>query len=212
MLLSASQTSGTPSQSVSVAGIVSGSGAGSSPVEITNSGDVLLTNLVNSGDIDFKNNTNVTIDHVDAGFTVGTFRLDVANGSVFGVDRGGVNFFTVPDITADAAFVTVNGEFGTFARPIVLKLNSEFFLASTVSSTFFIPQPPPVVNDTSDLQLSVFDSLNSVSGQRLIEIESIADINPAIFTDLHNYNQENISIRLPRDQMFEDELENYDRL
>ena len=65
---------------------------------------------------------------------------------------------------------------------------------------------------TSDIQLSVFDSLNSASGQQLIEIESLADINPAIFTELHNYNQENISIRLPRDQIFDDELENYDRL
>ena len=58
----------------------------------------------------------------------------------------------------------------------------------------------------------MFDSLNSVSGQQLIEIESLADIDPAIFTELHNYSQKNISIRLPRDQMFDDELENYDRL
>ncbi len=187
-------------------------GAGSSQVNMRNTGDVLLTNLVNSGNIDFSNDTNVTIDHVDAGFTVGTVRLNVTNGSVFGVNRGGVDFFSVPDITADAAFVTVNGEFGTFERPIVLRLNSEFFLASTISSTFFLGGPPPVVNDTSDLQLSVFDSLNSVSGQQLIEIESLADIDPAIFTELHNYNQKNISIRLPRDQMFDDELENYDRL
>ena len=136
----------------------------------------------------------------------------MANGSVFGVNRGGVDFFSVPDITADAAFVTVNGEFGTIERPIVLRLNSEFFLASTISSTFFLGGSPPVVNDTSDLQLSVFDSLNSVSGQQLIEIESLADIDPAIFTELHNYSQKNISIRLPRDQMFDDELENYDRL
>jgi hypothetical protein len=186
---------------------------GAGRVEITNTGNVLLTNLVNNADINFRNNSNVTLDHVDAGFTVGTFDLEVTNGSVFGVGRGGINYFIVPDITADAAFVKVlNGNFGTFDRHIVLKLNSEFFLASTISSTFFLPEPPPIVNDISDLKISVFDSLNSASGQRLIEIESIADVNPAIFTDLHNYNQENISIRLPRDQMFDDELEDYDRL
>jgi len=108
--------------------------------------------------------------------------------------------------------VTVTGVFGTIARPIVLKLNSEFFLFANISSTVFLGGPPPIVNDTSDIKLSIVDSLNSVTGQRLIEIESVADIDPAIFTDLHNYNHENISIRLPRDQVFEDELYDYDRM
>ena len=182
-------------------------------VKITNTGNVLLSNLVNSGDIDFKNDSNVTIDNIDAGFTVGKLRMDVTNGSIFGVNRAGIDYLSVPDITADSAFVTVTGEFGTFERSIVLKINSEFFLFSTISNKFFFAgQPPPIVNDESDIQFNVSDLINSTSGQRLIEIESIADIDPAIFTELHNYNQENISIRLPRDQMFEDELEEYDQL
>ena len=135
----------------------------------------------------------------------------MANGSVFGVNRGGVDFFSVPDITADSALITVNGNFGTFARPIVLKLNSEFFLSSNIGNPIYFPKPPEIVNDRSTIKRSSFDQLNN-SGQRLIEIESIADVDPAIFTELHNYYQENISIRLPRDQMFEDELEKYDRL
>jgi hypothetical protein len=94
----------------------------------------------------------------------------------------------------------------------VLRLNSEFFLAAAISSPVYLGGEPPIVNDTSDIKLSIIDSLNSVTGQRLIEIESLADINPAIFTDLHNYNHENISIRLPRDQVFEDELLEYDRM
>ncbi len=187
-------------------------GAASGTVDIANTGDVLITNLVNNGNIGFTNTSDVTIDHIDAGFTTGLFQMDISDGAVFGIDRGSIDFLTVPDITADSAFITVNGEFGTFERPIVLKLNSEFFLASTVSSTFFLGGPPPVNNDTSALQISVFDSINSVSGQQLIEVESIADIDPAIFTELRNYNEEDVAIRLPRDQVFEDELDTYDRL
>lgn len=186
-------------------------GAASGTVDIANTGDVLITNLVNNGNIGFTNTSDVTIDHIDAGFTTGLFQMDISDGAVFGIDRGSIDFLTVPDITADSAFITVNGEFGTFERPIVLKLNSEFFLASTVSSTFFLGGPPPVNNDTSALQISVFDSINSVSGQQLIEVESIADIDPAIFTELRNYNEEDVAIRLPRDQVFEDELDIYDR-
>ena len=92
-------------------------------------------------------------------------------------------------------------------------MKQELLLASTISSkVFFGGRPPPVNNDTSDLQISILDSANSVSGQQLIEVESIADIDPAIFTELHNYSKEDISIRMPRDQMFEDDLENLSRL
>ena len=185
----------------------------SGSVEIANTGNVLLTNLVNNGDIVFDNNENVTINNIDAGFTVGRLQMSVSNGSVFGVDRGiGNGFFEVADISADTAIIFVaDGEFGTFERPIILNINSEFFLASSISSTFFLGGPPPINNDTSDLQFSVFDSINSVSGQQLIEVESLADIDPAIFTNLQNFNMLEISIRLPRDQIFEHELEAYDR-
>ena len=44
------------------------------------------------------------------------------------------------------------------------------------------------------------------------EIAELDQMFKALAEQLHNYNQENISIRLPRDQMFEDELESYDRL
>ncbi len=188
-------------------------GIGTGKVEINNSGDVLVTNLVNNGDINFDNTSNVTLNNIDAGFIVGTLQMNVTNGSVFGVDRGiGNDFFTIADITADTAIIFVsNGEFGTFERPIVLNLNSEFFLASTISSTSFLGEPPPLNNDTSDIQFSVFDSINSVSGQQLIEVESLADIDRAIFTDLRNYDTQEISLRLPRDQIFEDDLDAYDR-
>jgi hypothetical protein len=179
----------------------------SGAVGIQNTGAVTLTNLVNNGDINFNNDRDVTIDHVDAGFTVGQFTMDVSNGSVFGIDRSPADFTQIPDITADRAFITVFEEFGTIERPIVLRLRSEFFLDSVLSSTYFNGGEPPIVNNVSDLQVSVFDSVNSVSGQQLIEVESIADIDPAIFTAIRNYNYDDISIRLPRDQLYEDELD-----
>jgi hypothetical protein len=51
------------------------------------------------------------------------------------------------------------------------------------------------------------DAIGSASQQRLIEVESIEDIDPAIFTAVRNYNYDDISIRMPRDQLYEDELD-----
>jgi len=183
-----------------------------SAININNTGDVLVTNLVNTGDINFNNTTDVTIDNVDAGFTVGRFTMNTDNGSVFGVDRGiGNDFFSIPDITADTGVFSINGNFGEFERPIILKINSEFVLSSIISVPFFPDGKPPIFVDTSDISFDIFDSINSVSGQQLIEVESVADIDKAIFTNLQNFNAQEIAIRMPRDQIFEDELDLYDQ-
>jgi hypothetical protein len=41
----------------------------------------------------------------------------------------------------------------------------------------------------------------------LVEVEPIEEINPAVFTEVRNYSYDNVSIRFPCDQLFEDELE-----
>ncbi|VAW58141.1 hypothetical protein MNBD_GAMMA11-3108, partial [hydrothermal vent metagenome] len=193
-------------------------------IDIRNTGDVLLTKLINSGDINFNNDTNVTLDTVVADFSRtdtngssvsgGDFSFNVDVGSVFGVDRDpGEVFLNIPDISANGANIIIaNGSFGTIQRPIVLRLRSNLSLLSTISSLFFLDGPPATVRDNSVLQ-------QSVSGQQLIEvqslpdvdeIDSLTDVHPAIFTDLRNYSSEEIAIRLPRDQIFEDELDEYD--
>ena len=181
-------------------------GAGGSKVNIINSGSVLLTHLVNKGDIAFENIGNVNIDNLNAGFDTGSLEMKVFEGSVYGIDRGSNNT-SVPDITANIADIGVDGEFGTADRPIVLKIKSEFYLFSSISSSLFLGAPPPINIDDSQLQVNLFDSANSATGNQLIEVESTADIDPAIFTQLRNYSMEEIALQMPRDQLFEDELE-----
>jgi len=42
-----------------------------------------------------------------------------------------------------------------------------------------------------------------ISGQQLINIENLSEIDPAIFTKVRNYNYDDISIRLPADQNYD---------
>ena len=66
------------------------------------------------------------------------------------------------------------------------------------------------MDDRSLLQFNAFDALSTLSGGQLVELETLAEINPAIFTDVRNYASAEIAIRLPRDQLYADELEEYE--
>ncbi len=43
--------------------------------------------------------------------------------------------------------------------------------------------------------------------ERMIEVESLADIDPAIFTDVKNYFYQDVSIQLPSDQLYEQQAQ-----
>ena len=77
--------------------------------------------------------------------------------------------------------------------------------AQTVSFQFF-PETPTDLT-TSGINIGELGIVSAISGEQLIEIESLGDIDPAIFTSLRSYSNEDVSILLPRDQLYEDELE-----
>ena len=117
--------------------------------------------------------------------------------------------FLNPDITAyTATFFALTGAFGTTLRPIVLdvqKANGSSVLIDTRTVNFdFFPETPDNLISTG-IDIGSLGVLSAVAGELLVEIESLGDIDPAIFTDLQNYSREEISILMPRDQLFEDE-------
>lgn len=185
-----------------------------SVINLTNTGEVLLTNLVNSGDITFENTSNVpngrsnvTIDRIDAGYSQaegnGELIFNVYDGNVFGIPRP--NYRAVPDITANEASIYVEGNFGTQPRPIVLNIRSRGELFAQTSAYYFYGGHRPPFTDNSFETLVISNDLGL--GQQLIEIESLAEIDPAIFTDVRNYYHEDLAIMMPDDQLYSDEEE-----
>ena len=173
-------------------GLLSATNA-SGNLNLSNSGAVEIQSLSSVGDIDFTNTGDVNVNpgSIDAGLGVGFVIMDVNNGSVFGI--GPTPTIADADITGLSAIMGVDGEIGTEARPIIYNVFGG-------------------VADDSGNTLSVGLStllLGIASGDRLVEIETLGEIDPAIFTDLRNYSQEDIAIRLPDDQLYEDELDNY---
>ncbi|MBL4607110.1 MAG: hypothetical protein JKY01_04700 [Pseudomonadales bacterium] len=180
----------------------------SGKVDIKNTGVVTLESLKNSGDINFNNDVDIYFESgsVDAGFSVGTLFLKTETGSFLGAGDADTNN---PDITAYAGiFFGLQGTFGTIDRPLVINIQDSVLINARSSlNPIFYPNQPRIVDDRSLLQFSAFDALDTLSGGQLVEVETLAEINPAIFTDVRNYASSEIAIRMPRDQMYEEELE-----
>ena len=155
---------------------------------------------------------HVTLDHVETDYNTGTLFMRVNNGSIYGIlprtNAAGdpVNFLSVNDIKASSATIITTQELGTFTRPIVMDINNSLTYIAVGGFRPVVYGNPSIV-DSSDLQGNAIGSVGAISGQQLIELESLADVDPAIFTAVRTYNYDDISIRMPSDQLFEDEAE-----
>ena len=181
-------------------------------INIENTGVVSLERLKNTGDITFNNDADIYVKpgSVDAGFNNGTLFLKTETGSFLGSGEANLNN---PDITAyDGIFFGLQGAFGAINRPLVLNIqNSVFINARSSLNPVFSPNQPRSIDDRSMIQFNSFEALSTVLSDQLVVVESLGEINPAIFTDVRNYASAEIAIRMPRDQLYEDELEEYER-
>ena len=106
-----------------------------------------------------------------------------------------------PDLVAFAANVATTEGFGEAGRPLVLWINDSI----TVEGNGFLPIW--FENDVAEFITTgdfIDTSFAVSSADLLIEIESIGDVDPAIFNNVLNYEYGELSIRLPSDQLFED--------
>jgi len=200
---------------------------GVSAVVIDNSGDLTIRDLRNGGDILLSNTGTITFDidspdtgsaniipvgAIDANFGGSVDDIIYAGSVVIQSDTGTDSIYTLGfdlsgvDIIAENLFVTSVIDFGSQTNPIRLRVNNQFTLfASTGYVTYPYGQPARPVTTTADLV--TISGISALSGQQLIEIESLADVDPAIFTEVRNYNHDDIAIKLPADQRYTDEEE-----
>ncbi len=179
----------------------------SGDITINNTGDVILESLKTVGDITLNNDANISMlaGSVDADYDTGIINMTTATGSFLGLGTPDEN---LPDITAfSGTFIGRQGSFGSAVRPLVIRIKDTIIINTRQSVTpTYVPVDPRVISDISDIQFDFIDASNAVAGEQLITLEELEDIDPAIFSDVRNYSYGQIAIRLPRDQLFEDEL------
>ncbi|MCP3690363.1 MAG: hypothetical protein GY784_18325, partial [Gammaproteobacteria bacterium] len=192
--------------------ILDASNTASGEVNLSQDGDVelvALKNLGSNGNITFDSdgdinfNPDSTVASLSSGS--GDLIMTTSTGSFLGL---GTEDFTKPDITArNATFLGVAGTFGSFERHLVLNVTGDVVINTRGAfDPQFVPPGPTSVVSTG-IDFSAASTASAIAGEQLVEVESLSEVDPAIFTALRNYSQEEISIRMPRDQLYGDDQE-----
>lgn len=182
-------------------------------IVLSNVGNVLLRNISNldgDGNIRIINNGDLTVDTLETitDFTdSGTGRIDIniVNGDVIGAKKA--NYTSQSDIRAHSVgfLLDSNHSVGNGARPISVEAPDtiEVLLARQTFIYFYGTEPLNFVGE-NELSNQIFDLISNLAGQQLIEVESLAQIDPAIFTDVRNYSHSDNALMMPFDQRYDD--------
>jgi hypothetical protein len=194
-------------------------------VNINNSQTVTITDLRNNGDIVLANAGDISlqvseIDGTLAGAINANYGQDINNsvysGQVAILNDGTNSIFTTgigfseADITAESLLINGVSSFGTIVQPIRLRVNDKFTLIGVLASVNYFGANPRTITTSQGLTLQVVSTITGLSGQQLVEVESLDDVDPAIFADVRNYNVDEISVLLPKDQREDEEDDEYD--
>ena len=98
-----------------------------------------------------------------------------------------------------------NHSIGNGVRPLSVEVPDtvEVLLANQTFIYFYGTEPLNFIGE-NELSNQIFDLINNLAGQQLIEVESLAQIDPAIFTDVRNYSHSDNALMMPVDQRYDD--------
>ncbi len=181
--------------------------------QLYNNGNVSVKTVL--GDIIFNNDNdrpfdiaqadaNLSNGLVNANYEIGNLIVLAEAGNIRATGRPRSN---APDIVAlNAQLVAPQGGVGV-GRPLVVYVkNSLDIVAVTSYKPFWAFDTPPVNYTNSSLEIDLL-GLIGASGEEMVEVEEVTEIDPAVFANVRNYFFDDVSIRLPRDQLYDDDQE-----
>ncbi|PCI11530.1 MAG: hypothetical protein COB71_11435 [Thiotrichales bacterium] len=189
-------------------------------VNISNRGDLNVRDLRNRGDIILRNSGEISLQVTQNGSTSlgaidanygGNISSPVYAGSVVILNESEHSVRTTgfglseADIIAESLFVNSVTDFGEQGQPIRLRVNDQFTLIGSRGSVISIGGEPRHTTTSADLIEG--DATSGLSGQQRVDIGSLANIDPAIFAEVRNYNYGDTSLLLPSDQITSGEEE-----
>jgi len=159
------------------------------------------------GNITYTADANVTVSTLDAIYGGGDVRISSATGSILAA-RDPVR--TLPNVSANnATFIAPTGSLGTPERPLVINARNVFIQTVTSAPPVFTTRPDRI-EDLSRVLLGVNEAKAEVGGNQRTEVDSLAIIDPAIFTQVKNYREDDNAVKLPEDQLYRDDDEDED--
>ena len=178
-------------------------------IEINNAGDIRLENIENNsgaGGFNFANDGKVTFNKVSISRTKGLAEFNITNGDIVPVPG-----ISGAHLTAYHAIFKMNntGSVGQLGNPLITDV--PYTIEVTGSLGTYIEYlggiPPKDFIGDNDYKNRALQVIESLSSKQLIEVESLAAIDPAIFTDVRNYAHSDIALMMPADQRYTDDEE-----
>lgn len=189
---------------------------GSGNIGLINSGNITLEeikNNVNGGAFSLENTGDVRIKSliIDRSSDLATATFNVRSGSVLGIQGAVDSNGEKVHVSANTAIFNMNntGTVGQLGQTLIAKVPNKIeVIASNGTYIEYFGQVPPreFIGDNA-YKNRALQAIESLSGQQLIEIESLAEIDPAIFTDVRNYSHSDIALMMPSDQRYTDDEE-----
>ena len=76
---------------------------------------------------------------------------------------------------------------------------------------YYLNRKPQIYEGANQFKNKALQAIENISGQQLIEVEALGNVDEAIFSDVRNYNHSDIALMMPSDQRYtEDEEEDED--
>ena len=152
-------------------------------IALSNVGDLLLrniSNLDNDGNISIVNDGDLTIDTIETitdfnDLGKGRIGFTVFNGNVTGSTKD--NYLNQSDVRANSALFLLDNfhSIGTGDRPLSVEVpDTVQVFGSSQTFIFFYGTEPLTFEGENEFSNQIFDLINNLAGQQLIEVESLA--------------------------------------
>jgi hypothetical protein len=161
------------------------------------------TTTTTGGDITYSARDTVNVNSLDAVYGEGAVEIDSATGDILSTRFPDVSR---PNVTGGSAFFDAQfGSLGAIGRPLVINVPGSVVIQTLTSvDPIFLVEPDPLINQSRVL-FGVNDAKAEVGGSQRTEVDALAIIDPAIFTKVKNYREDDTPIKLPADQLAEED-------
>jgi len=161
------------------------------------------TTLDNGGSIIYHAAGTVDVSTLDSKYQVGVVDITSDTGDILSTRKADLNR---PNVIGDTAFFRAPyGSLGTVDRPLVIKVSGSVFIYTLNSAEpIYDGTPGQIINNSTTL-FGINDARAALAGNQRTQVDALAIIDPAIFTNVKNYREDDYPVRLPADQLAEDD-------
>jgi hypothetical protein len=155
--------------------------------------------------ITYTSPQTVTVSSLDAVYGQGRVEVSSGQGNIISSRAPDLSR---PNITGNyAVFDAPFGSLGEPGRPLVINVPGTVVINTFTSvAPIYIALPANII-DTSRLLFDINEAIAEVGGNQRTEVDALAIIDPAVFTQVKNYSEDLYPVKLPPDQLLNEDEE-----